>query len=702
MKKFMRPRPADPCARAVRAPALPGRLGRGRRAGGALARGAGRGGRRRAVPRRRRAGAHARAAGARGPAAELPRRRRLPRPLPLPLLGVRRVARRARGRPAARPRRAPAGQPRRARRLHAAAAREGVRQAARRLRAPARRRRCRRAAGAHGRRGAVLRAAAPAARAAAAVLQVLLAAVPRSTLLLAGAAADGGGLLARQAYCVTGLARVRGAPDDCAVLLRLRAPGARGEWTGAWARDSPQRRALPAADRELLERRAAAPGTFWMPLGDFARAFARLELAHVGPDDWLREPALHAKRPWRAVLARRRWRRGVSAGGPPGAPTAHANPHFVLRVPPADGPCHVVVSVAQERARRPLGVGFAVYALADDAAPRRARPPQRALDVTHCSRAPEVATFFTLPPGQYLVVPHAHRAHAEAAFLLRVLTDERTDVWELNDDNALQAPDAAGAAEPAVRAAAAALAGADAARELDAAALRARLRRVWRRVLPARPSAELCRALVALCDGALGGRARAGELAALAARLALWRAALRSLGARRRLSSYRLRELLAACGASASNKVLEALVLRYARGAALDADACMVALARLHLAHERFRSLDSKLKSNPLSLEEVRRTHDPDDNLLMTSRGRRTKGEDEPQGRTSRRGGRAAGEDEPQGRTSRRGGRAAGEDEPQGRTSRRRGRAAGEDEPQGRTSRRRGRAAGEDEPQKVI
>ena len=29
------------------------------------------------------------------------------------------------------------------------------------------------------------------------------------------------------------------------------------------------------------------------------------------------EPALHSKKPWRAVLARRRWRSGYNAGGGP-------------------------------------------------------------------------------------------------------------------------------------------------------------------------------------------------------------------------------------------------------------------------------------------------------------------------------------------------------------------------------------------------
>uniref|UniRef100_A0A0P4WQE7 Peptidase C2 calpain large subunit domain-containing protein n=1 Tax=Scylla olivacea TaxID=85551 RepID=A0A0P4WQE7_SCYOL len=52
-----------------------------------------------------------------------------------------------------------------------------------------------------------------------------------------------------------------------------------------------------------------------MAFEDFARHFTHLDLVHVGPDDWMNEPALHSKKPWRAVLARRRWRGGYNAGG---------------------------------------------------------------------------------------------------------------------------------------------------------------------------------------------------------------------------------------------------------------------------------------------------------------------------------------------------------------------------------------------------
>lgn len=332
-----------------------------------------------------------------------------------------------------------------------------------------------------------------------------------------------------------------------------------------------------------------------MSFEDFATSFSQLELVHVGPDDWLLEPALQDKRPWRAVLARRRWRRGHNAGGAPGGPHAASNPHFHVQVP-HQRKCHVVVSVTQHyepgAARELRAIGFAVYELGEGG--------RRPLDVTHQSRAREVVTFFTLPPGRYLVVPHTRRAHEDAAFLLRILSDELTDVWcvppapppapprprsppvarrEENEDNVIVRDVPAELREQ--------VAAAGAADELDAAALRAALRRVWRSCLCARPSLELCRALVALRDAALSGCMSARELPALLALLSYWRAAwLRHGGARcGGASSYRLRALLRAAGVTASNKVLECLVLRYARGTRLSHEAYVMSLARLHLAH---------------------------------------------------------------------------------------------------------------------
>ncbi|XP_028156403.1 calpain-11-like, partial [Ostrinia furnacalis] len=463
--------------------------------------------------------------------------------------------------------------------------------------------------------GGVVQSFVLARQARALTLRVLHSAVPRSTLLLAAGA---------RACLVTGLARVRGAEGEAGALVRLRALGA-GEGAGAaGARAADYWRALPERDRELLQERAA-PGEFWMSFAEFAGAFSTLELVHVGPDDWLRERALHARRPWRAVLARRRWRAGYNAGGPPSCTeTTGTNPQFHVGVGRggAGGKCHVVVSVTQAyepRARARLhAIGFAVYEL-PAAAPRRPLAQLhalRALDVTHECRAREVATFFTLPPGHYLLVPHTRRAHTDAAFLLRILTDDHTDVWEVNEDNVIVRDISSefyddGQLIPAdVRASVVKMLGKHEIDEVDAAGLRAALRRVWRWCLLARPSLELCRALVALRDARMSGRVRARELGPLLALLACWKQAFVLAGApgacaRAACSAYRLRALLWAAGVTASNKVLECLVLRFARGTRLTAEAYVIALARLHLAHERYRALDTKMKSNPLSLEEM-------------------------------------------------------------------------------------------------
>lgn len=54
---------------------------------------------------------------------------------------------------------------------------------------------------------------------------------------------------------------------------------------------------------------------------------------------------------------------------------------------------------------------------------------QKPLDVTNHSVAREVVTFFTLPPGDYIVVPQTNVPNCDGKFLLRILTDEQSNIW---------------------------------------------------------------------------------------------------------------------------------------------------------------------------------------------------------------------------------------------------------------------------------
>lgn len=59
---------------------------------------------------------------------------------------------------------------------------------------------------------------------------------------------------------------------------------------------------------------------------------------------------------------------------------------------------------------------------------------QMPLDFAPLSNTREVATFFALPPGDFIVMPHSVQ-HREGKFLLRILADQHADVWEINEDN---------------------------------------------------------------------------------------------------------------------------------------------------------------------------------------------------------------------------------------------------------------------------
>ena len=55
-------------------------------------------------------------------------------------------------------------------------------------------------------------------------------------------------------------------------------------------------------------------------------------------------------------------------------------------------------------------------------------------------------------------------------------------------------------------------------------------------------------------------------------------------------SSYNLRPLLWEAGGTASNKVLECLVLRFAKNKVLTSECFVMAMVRLHLAHGVYRT----------------------------------------------------------------------------------------------------------------
>jgi Calpain large subunit, domain III len=140
----------------------------------------------------------------------------------------------------------------------------------------------------------------------------------------------------------------------------------------------------------------------------------------------------------------RQWRAGYNAGGPHKClETTATNPQFRIRVPTGHhDKAHIVVAVAQNyvcyrsRNEEESEIGFTIY----EVPPNMPRITQQyvrdndPLDFVGLTNIREIATFFALPPGDFVVLPHTVQ-HREGKFLIRIFTDQHADVWEVNEDN---------------------------------------------------------------------------------------------------------------------------------------------------------------------------------------------------------------------------------------------------------------------------
>ncbi|XP_050504274.1 calpain-3-like isoform X3 [Diabrotica virgifera virgifera] len=405
-----------------------------------------------------------------------------------------------------------------------------------------------------------------------------------------------------------------------------------GEWKDVFIDDK-----LPTYKGRLVYLHCANNSEFWaallekayakMSFEDFSRHFTQLDLVHIGPDDWMMEGSLHSKQPWRAVLARRRWRAGYNAGGgPSNVDTTAMNPQFHVQIPrTSSNKCHVVVSITQyyetkefdvKKKKALFAIGFAVYEVPNSMQRLTSHfvSDQKPLDVTNHSIAREVVTFFTLPSGDYIVVPQTNIPNLEGKFLLRIFTDEQSVIWEVNEDNML----IRNIASEFVDHSGSSVAGDGKApinkmllkysSEIDASQLQKILKTHWKLYLSEKPSLELCKSLIMLRDFNISGKINLADLPTLLQVLQYWRLAFQRFEKSHhcgKTSSYHLRALLWEVGCTVSNKVLECLILRFAKDRVLTAENYIMALVRLHLSHDRYHNLDTKTKSNPLTLEEM-------------------------------------------------------------------------------------------------
>uniref|UniRef100_A0A672G8Z9 Calpain-2 catalytic subunit-like n=1 Tax=Salarias fasciatus TaxID=181472 RepID=A0A672G8Z9_SALFA len=249
-------------------------------------------------------------------------------------------------------------------------------------------------------------------------------------------------LVKGHAYSVTAaeLVEYMGALER---LIRIRNPWGQVEWNGDWSDKSKEWRYVSDDDRSRLLSRCD-DGEFWMSFSDFLREYSRLEICHLTPDALT---GIDIKK-WAETEFEESWRKGVSAGGCRNYPrTFWTNPQFVVKLSEMDDDpdegedgCTFIVGVMQKnkRRRRKMGedmdtIGFAIYEVRSCFMMQVHLKQNFFLRNRSAARSEtfinlrEVSNHFSLPPGEYLIVPSTFEPNKNGDFYVRVFTEKPAD-----------------------------------------------------------------------------------------------------------------------------------------------------------------------------------------------------------------------------------------------------------------------------------
>ncbi|KAB1271395.1 Calpain-9 [Camelus dromedarius] len=216
------------------------------------------------------------------------------------------------------------------------------------------------------------------------------------------------GLIKGHAYTVTGVDQVN-VHGQKIELIRVRNPWGQVEWNGSWS------------DR--------------MAFRDFRAHFDKVEVCNLTPDA-LGEEAVHR---WEVTVHQGSWVRGSTAGGCRNfLDTFWTNPQIKLSLTEKDDgreECTFLVALMQKDRRKlkrfgasVLTIGYAIYQC-----PGQDEHLNKDFFRYHASRARskvfinlrEVSDRFSLPPGDYILIPSTFEPHQEADFCLRIFSEKK-------------------------------------------------------------------------------------------------------------------------------------------------------------------------------------------------------------------------------------------------------------------------------------
>uniref|UniRef100_A0A8C7VFQ7 Calpain 9 n=1 Tax=Oncorhynchus mykiss TaxID=8022 RepID=A0A8C7VFQ7_ONCMY len=218
------------------------------------------------------------------------------------------------------------------------------------------------------------------------------------------------GLVKGHAYSITGLEEVnyRGKKVK---LIRIRNPWGQVEWNGAWSDESREWNVIDSSEKKRILQNSMDDGEFWMEFEDFKANYDKIEICNLTPDSLTDE----TKRKWEVNMFEGNWIRGSTAGGCRNfIDTFWTNPQFKLTLLHADDNNDKCIHATYSYCycdEDHLGKDFFRY------------NGSKARSKTYIN-VREISERFTLPPGNYLLVPTTFQPHDEADFIIRIFSEK--------------------------------------------------------------------------------------------------------------------------------------------------------------------------------------------------------------------------------------------------------------------------------------
>ncbi|KAK2177398.1 hypothetical protein NP493_599g02062 [Ridgeia piscesae] len=242
-------------------------------------------------------------------------------------------------------------------------------------------------------------------------------------------------------------------------MVRVRNPwGDSHEWKGAWGDGSEEWSLIQDDEREEMGLMFDHDGEFWMSYKDFSGEYEKLEICHLGPDTLAAVDNDEEDTKWEGSVCDGSWKRRVNAGGCRNfADTFWTNPQFrVSIVDPdeddEDGNGSIIVGLMQKERRKMRmegkdnhTIGYAIYELANTDSgtlDRRYLETHRSAAMSKTfTNLREVSGHHSLPPGDYVIIPSTFEPNEEGDFVLRIFSEQKHEVNELDEETGLAEPD---------------------------------------------------------------------------------------------------------------------------------------------------------------------------------------------------------------------------------------------------------------------